>query len=176
MKKKKLCKNCKKELYFTSVMYCDGCRRIKNEELKIKSAKRKKVYSQQPEIKAKKKEYSQRPATRVKYKEWCLKNRDKMKKYMRESYKKNKLHYNERGFVQINRKEILKLINKICPICKKEKIKEIHHKKYNNLPKKNLKSYCKYLIGFCSRSCHRYYETNIEKKGVSKCQSQKCQK
>ena len=103
------------------------------------------------------KEYNQRPE-----------NKKKHNKRMKEAYYRNKIKWRERKFVSKHRKEILKLLPSICAKCGKEGIKEIHHITYN-LPKRKhcpseqqlnnyLKEYCKYLLPFCSRRCHRDYE------------------
>ena len=111
----------------------------------------------------KNKEYKQKE-----FKVWYGKNKKKHNKNVLQNYHNNKEKWKERSYTHIHRKELLKLIPKRCVRCGNVGIKEIHHITYN-LPKRKkrptreevklyLKDYSKYLLGFCSRFCHRRYK------------------
>lgn len=94
------------------------------------------------------------------------KNKKRQCKNVMKNYYSNKNKWNQRGFTSTHRAELLKLINQKCQ-CGKE-VKVIHHITYSfNLPKKRLLDkeylfllweYSQFLIGFCSKACHRAYE------------------
>lgn len=160
--RKKVCKRCYKELYFTSVQYCDECLKINYiEQNKKHLDKIKKYYKDNFE------KNRINPEKRIKninnFKNWYENNKEKQKEYISKNYNNNKLKCSERGYVAYHRKELLKLINKKCPICKSKNITQIHHKKYDNLPRENLREYSKFLIGFCSKLCHQTFEHNLPK-------------
>lgn len=134
-------------------------------------------YHNNPYRKEKAKLYNRKNYTKnFKYKQkvlkiWFIKNRKRQNKNILNNYYKNKLIWFERRFTSRYRKIIIKLINKKCLICN-NKVNIIHHKKYcKNYPRLNkinkeqrhnaLKKYCRNLIGFCSKECHRKYERRI---------------
>lgn len=178
IKNKKLkCVKCGIDLNKRTSKYCNKCGIIRNKELdniwretnKKNSKKRYNKNRDNDEF---------RINNRIYFKKWYEDNKQKQKENLKKDYIKNKKRWDERKFVHDNKEKILKEINKICFMCGKEKIKEIHHKTYEDLPKDNIKEYCKSLIGFCSRECHRAYESKLPlikklKKGV---QSEKCAK
>ncbi len=103
--------------------------------------------------------------------EWYRKNKKKHNKNVLKNYHNNKEKWRERSYTSTHKVEILKLIPIKCTRCDKNKIKEIHHITYD-LPKRKkrptkkeiklyLKEYSKYLLGFCSRFCHRRYESGM---------------
>lgn len=98
--------------------------------------------------------------SKKKFKEWYTKNRERQNENVKKDYKRNIHKWNERDFVKKHRKQIILILGNKCYNCGKEGIKEIHHERYKHLPRKILKCYCRYLKVFCSRECHRKYETD----------------
>jgi hypothetical protein len=94
-----------------------------------------------------------------KSKEWQINNPEKTKinqskavmKYYYKNHEKSKLHLRENTWTYTHREKIFTIIGKKCK-CEKEAT-QIHHTQYENLPRENLKEYCKYLIPLC-RDCH----------------------
>jgi hypothetical protein len=105
---------------------------------------------------------------------WYKNNEKRQKNNVLKNYHKNKDKWRERKYTHIHRKEILEFLPKNCVNCGKEDIKIIHHKTYD-VPKRKygntggvkehkdyLKEYIvKYLLGFCSKECHRNYEKSL---------------
>ena len=93
----------------------------------------------------------------IRAKEWALKNKEKHRKIRNKAvlkqYHKNPLKYKERSFVDIKRDKIQEILGTICKQCK-NKADHFHHIKYDNLPRDNLKKYCKFLLPLC-RKCHQ---------------------
>ena len=158
--RKRICKKCGIKLSNMNYTYCNSCLRKNNEEMceKEKEYAKKRNLKKYPEYR-KNEEY--RLQHKKAFKQWYQNNKDKQKENVQKDYNKNKEKWKERNYVARHKKEILRYINTKCFMCGKEEIKEIHHTKYDNLPKKNLKEYCKFLIGFCSRGCHRSFESGL---------------
>lgn len=102
---------------------------------------------------------------------WYNENKEKQKKNIKKNYYNNKDKWVERRWVNVHRKAILTIIPKECSQCNKKGIKVIHHKVYGKTPKLNHSRYAKeknfetikeyatkYLLGFCSKNCHRRHE------------------
>ena len=105
---------------------------------------------------------------KVYMKEYYKKNKKKLSKGTLKYYHSHKQRFLEVGYVYKHRKEFLKLLPNTCAKCGKKGIKVIHHTTYDFPSRKNhkfgmniqpyLKWYSTFLLGFCSRDCHRRYE------------------
>lgn len=116
-------------------------------------------------------EYKRKAAEKMKI--WYAKPENKIKqaKSIKKDYTIHKDEWNERHFVGQHRAEFLKLINQKCECG--EPVKVIHHETYAfKRPSKTtsvenvrfmLKEYSQFLIGFCSKKCHRNYEVKHPK-------------
>ena len=88
-------------------------------------------------------------------------NRERFNELMRIQYRKNTVRCNERKYVNLHREKIVSILGTKCS-CGAE-MQELHHKKYEGLPRKNIVEYCKWLEPLC-RDCHK----KIKFKGVGK--------
>jgi hypothetical protein len=64
----------------------------------------------------------------------------------------------EKDYISKHKEEILKIIGNKCCFCRGN-LKEIYQTKYSNLPKHDLKTYCKYLLPLCS-NCLKEQKVN----------------
>ena len=94
---------------------------------------------------------------------WYEKNKEHQKLNSLLSYQNKKEKWFHRNFVNRNRIIILNILSKNCVNCNKNQVEVIHHKEYRNelRYKKFLEEYCKYLLPFCSRRCHREFEAKV---------------
>ncbi len=81
-------------------------------------------------------------------KKFIKNNPERFKELMKKNYNNNKGKWNERKYVHYHRSKIIKIIGDKCKYCGAP-LEEIHHTKYENLPRGNLEEYCKYLIPMC---------------------------
>jgi len=100
---------------------------------------------------------------------------ERFKELMREGYKRNKIKWQERAFVQRNIPKIMKILGQKCRYCEKF-WEEMHHTKYDNLPRarnhnptrkefdKLLAEYCKFLIPVCQKHHQQLEKEKKEKK------------
>ncbi len=93
-------------------------------------------------------------------KKFLKNNRKRFNQLMKEAYYRNRDKNLERRFVNNHREKIIKIIGKKCRNCD-AKMERICFLKYKNLPRDNLKKYCKYLISLC-RVCS--YKVRNDKK------------
>lgn len=108
------------------------------------------------------KDYERKQKRRRKtMRDWYLENKEYFSKKSIEDYHKNKYKWRERAFTRNHRNKIIKVLGNKCHYCGKKGIKEIHHKRYDNLVKDNLNKYCESLLGFCSRKCHRVFHRDL---------------
>lgn len=113
------------------------------------------------------------------FKRWYQGNKDKQKKSVLEDYYRNKSIWVERKYVTYHRKRFLELLPKKCHQCGRNRVKVIHHERYdfpkrpryrqsNEIVAMYLKWYSQFLKPFCSKICHKKYHRNINKPLVLK--------
>jgi len=111
---------------------------------------------------------------KIQMKNWYNKNKTRQKKNVLRNYHKNKAKWRERKNTHIHREEIFFTLQNICSNCGKTEVKIIHHQIYGKYPKRikgdrevnkqrRIEYYKKYLLLFCSKSCHREYERKMRK-------------
>ncbi len=143
----KKCKDCNKEFKATNGNHilCSLCSKERNRVIvRINSRKRYLEKRDDPEFIKKNSEI---------YKRWYKKNKEYFKVYNKNFREKNKEKARERNYVDFKTIKIEKILGDKCKECGK-KAEEMHHLKYDGLPKGNIKEYCKFLEPLCKK-CHR---------------------
>ena len=101
-------------------------------------------------------------------KNWYKENKERQCKNTLKNYYQNKKKWLERKYTNRNKQKILKILPNICAECGKDGATIIHHTTYDFPKRKVRKSnkefqkylieYCKKLLLFCSKDCHKKYE------------------